>query len=94
MPKKSDSERPTSDEPRPARAPRKRASRAAAAAEETTDNGEMNTPAEEVGDLPRAETEEERWRRIALNAYYRAERRGFAPGGELDDWLAAEQQSD
>ena len=23
-------------------------------------------------------------------AYYRAERRGFAPGYELDDWLAAE----
>ena len=35
-----------------------------------------------------------RWQRIALDAYYRAERRGFAPGGELDDWLAAEQQTD
>ena len=28
--------------------------------------------------------------RIALAAYYLAERRGFAPGGELSDWLAAE----
>jgi hypothetical protein len=27
---------------------------------------------------------------IAVAAYYRAERRGFAPGSELDDWLAAE----
>lgn len=27
---------------------------------------------------------------IAREAYYRAERRGFAPGYELDDWLAAE----
>ena len=86
-------ERETSDEPR-APAPRKRTTRAVAAAEETADNGEMNAPTEQVGDLPRVETEEERWRRIALNAYYRAERRGFAPGNELDDWLAAEQQDD
>ena len=27
---------------------------------------------------------------IAEAAYYRAERRGFAPGHELDDWLQAE----
>jgi hypothetical protein len=40
------------------------------------------------------ESPDERWQRIALDAYYRAERRGFAPGGELDDWLAAEQQTD
>ena len=25
-------------------------------------------------------------------AYFRAERRAFAPGGELEDWLAAERQ--
>lgn len=25
-------------------------------------------------------------------AYYRAERRGFAPGRELDDWVAAEAE--
>lgn len=29
---------------------------------------------------------------IARVAYYMAEARGFAPGRELDDWLAAEQQ--
>ena len=29
---------------------------------------------------------------IAEAAYYRAERRGFAPGGEVDDWLAAEAE--
>ena len=28
---------------------------------------------------------------IVAAAYYRAERRGFAPGAEMDDWLAAEQ---
>jgi hypothetical protein len=27
---------------------------------------------------------------IAEAAYYAAQRRGFAPGFELDDWLAAE----
>jgi hypothetical protein len=32
--------------------------------------------------------------RIAAAAYERAERRGFAPGFELDDWLAAEREVD
>lgn len=31
---------------------------------------------------------------IAQAAYYRAERRGFAPGLEAEDWLAAEQEVD
>lgn len=31
---------------------------------------------------------------IALDAYYRAERRGFAPGSELTDWLEAEAEFD
>jgi hypothetical protein len=29
---------------------------------------------------------------IAEAAYYRAEKRGSAPGQELDDWLAAEKE--
>ena len=28
---------------------------------------------------------------VAKAAYFLAERREFAPGGELDDWLTAEQ---
>jgi hypothetical protein len=32
----------------------------------------------------------QRW--IAEAAYFRAERRGFAPGGETEDWLAAEAE--
>lgn len=32
--------------------------------------------------------------RIAEAAYWRAERRGFAPGGELEDWLQAEREVD
>ena len=31
-------------------------------------------------------------RLIAEAAYYRAEQRGFAPGGEMEDWLQAETQ--
>jgi hypothetical protein len=29
---------------------------------------------------------------VAEAAYYIAEKRGFAPGRELDDWLQAEEQ--
>lgn len=29
---------------------------------------------------------------IAERAYFKAERRGFVPGYELDDWLAAERE--
>jgi len=35
-------------------------------------------------------TPEQRELMIAEAAYYLAERRGFAPGSELEDWLAAE----
>lgn len=35
-----------------------------------------------------------RYARIALAAYRRAEARGFGPGKELDDWLAAEREVD
>jgi len=31
---------------------------------------------------------------IVADAYYRAEKRGFVPGCELDDWLAAERAVD
>jgi hypothetical protein len=29
---------------------------------------------------------------VATAAYYRAERRGFTPDAELDDWLEAERE--
>jgi hypothetical protein len=32
--------------------------------------------------------------RIRVAAYFKAERRGFEPGHELDDWLAAEREID
>ena len=31
-------------------------------------------------------------RRIEIEAYYKAEARGFEPGHELDDWYAAEAE--
>lgn len=37
---------------------------------------------------------ESREARIAEAAYWRAERRGFTTGQELDDWLAAEKEID
>ena len=39
-------------------------------------------------------TSESRAARIARIAYQRAEQRGFAPGAELEDWLAAEREID
>lgn len=29
---------------------------------------------------------------VAQRAYYKAEKRGFTPGNELDDWLEAEKE--
>jgi Protein of unknown function (DUF2934) len=37
---------------------------------------------------------DERYRRISELAYYRAQQRGFEPGYEEEDWLAAEREVD
>jgi DUF2934 family protein len=39
-----------------------------------------------------ATTAQERRMLIARAAYFRAEKRGFAPGGELQDWVEAEAE--
>jgi hypothetical protein len=36
--------------------------------------------------------EGDRFSRIAVSAYYKAQARGFQPGHELDDWLDAEAE--
>jgi hypothetical protein len=41
-----------------------------------------------------ADQSDERRRRISERAYYRAEQRGFSPGGEDGDWLDAEKEID
>lgn len=56
----------------------------------TGDTPPSALPAEPVETL----APDERCRRVAEAAYFRAERRGFAPGCELDDWLMAEQEVD
>jgi Protein of unknown function (DUF2934) len=50
---------------------------------------EPGAPAQRVKVTPDA-----RYRLIAESAYLRAERRGFAPGHEVQDWLAAEAEID
>jgi Protein of unknown function (DUF2934) len=40
----------------------------------------------------RAPATEEIRKLIAETAYYRAQQRGFTPGYDVDDWLAAEMQ--
>ena len=44
--------------------------------------------------VPHRLTSAERHRRICDLAYRRAEQRGFAPGGEVEDWLEAEREVD
>ena len=39
-----------------------------------------------------AQSPAEREGRVRMAAYFRAERRGFAPGYETEDWLAAEAE--
>src|SRR5688500_8022763 len=41
---------------------------------------------------PVSDEEAQRHERIAVAAYYNAERRGFREGGEQDDWLEAEKE--
>jgi hypothetical protein len=66
------------------RAPRKTAATEPTAAKNTKPE---SAPASFVGPGQRAAL-------IAKAAYYRAEKRGFAPGDEIKDWLAAEAEVD
>jgi Protein of unknown function (DUF2934) len=54
------------------------------AAQSTAENGSSDAASRGQADA-RARQE-----MIAVQAYYLAEARAFAPGAELDDWLAAE----
>ena len=45
---------------------------------------------EDVAPLDDGLTDDELQEFIATAAYYRAQERGFEPGQELEDWLAAE----
>jgi hypothetical protein len=41
-----------------------------------------------------APTADERLRMVEMAAFFRAERRGFEPGHEVEDWIAAEAEID
>lgn len=47
---------------------------------------------ESRGNAQGSSAPEDRHARISDAAYRKAEARGFAPGAELDDWLAAERE--
>ena len=58
-------------------------------------DGAVNPNAETASQQgPVADDEAQRQERIAVAAYYNAERRGFKAGGEQDDWLEAEKEID
>ena len=57
-------------------------------------HGAAHSPAaaEDAPEAALSAEDRERWEMIAAAAYFRAEKRGFAPGNEIDDWLAAERE--
>lgn len=85
----------------PAKTPAKRAAKAVAATE-TVKPKKAAAPKSAAGTRtksavvgkPSAPSSDERQRWIATAAYHRAERRGFAPGYEMQDWLDAEAEID
>ena len=56
-----------------------------------TDDGSQHSGSRPAGSSHR---DADRRRRTAERAYYKAERRGFAPGHEQADWIEAEREID
>jgi hypothetical protein len=75
---------PRAKNPETPAAPARRAPRKRAAAE----------PAERTTGYPSFVDPQQRAGLIAQAAYFRAQKRGFAPGHEMEDWLAAEAEVD
>lgn len=68
------------------------AKRLNSAADEASPSTEVTAARLERREIPSFSLSREA--RIAEAAYWRAERRGFTAGRELDDWLAAEREID
>ena len=92
----TDSPATAADPAGPPRSDRDQASYSAVRAHEVAEQAE-DAATRDLSEYPRTARDEpgprsadERHRRIAEAAYFRAERRGFAPGHEHDDWLDAE----
>jgi len=65
----------------------------AVAATWSADPYTLTEPAPQRGNrLAEVCSPQDRHRHIAEAAYFLAQKRGFAPGHELDDWLAAERE--
>ena len=60
--------------------------------------GEANPKGTPAGESEKAGAggvnSETRHQMVAVAAYYLAEQRGFCPGYEIDDWLAAQEEVD
>jgi len=68
---------------------------AVAPAEKAAERPRATRAKKSAAPVTRAEiSAEDRRQMIAEGAYLRAERRGFAPGSEQEDWLAAEAEVD
>jgi hypothetical protein len=78
--------------PRTGTGPTKKTTAPAAQQPPTPERTEVTATHLERREIP--SFSESREARIAEAAYWRAERRGFAAGQELDDWLAAEREVD
>lgn len=53
-------------------------------------SGKAKASVAHIAEVEAASRAVERQAMVAEAAYFRAEHRGFAPGHELEDWLAAE----
>jgi Protein of unknown function (DUF2934) len=75
---------------------KKTTKRKATAAAELTDSAAMVVLESAASTMGASKSVDPNVRRqlVAAEAYFRAERRGFAAGNELDDWVAAEAAVD
>lgn len=80
----------TTDEIRPAKAKPKTAAKAAAKVKPAA----ARKPAKSLGKKPVVVPPEQRRCYVEVAAYHIAERRGFAPGDPLADWIQAEAEID
>ena len=66
----------------------------AAATQEATAKKAKESRKSTQGNAEKASIALEQYKMIAVAAYYRAERRGFCGGHELEDWIEAEAEID
>lgn len=78
--------------PRATAAPKPAARKAAAAARPPTRKTVSKSSSRPPGPSPIGPSPAEREQLVRTAAYFRAQRRGFEPGYEWEDWLAAEAE--